>query len=189
MIQIHLLVENFSRAVLVSAIACLAAAAPIACAGSDFRPGESEVPRTAPNQGQTPAARPAASWELGATVPSMNVLADTSPSRGHQVGQVTVRVLANDAAAAALQALRPGDHMPAGAVLVAQHALRGQGTPDGQYAMVKRDAGYFPRGGDWEWLTVSREGNVGSRGKLDACARCHADAFADFVFPVQGSKP
>jgi hypothetical protein len=48
--------------------------------------------------------------------------------------------------------------------------------------MIKREPGYFPDGGDWEYFTLNGElTEVTSRGKLQTCAACHRD-FADWGF-------
>ena len=52
------------------------------------------------------------------------------------------------------------------------------------FAMVKRDPGFFPEGGDWEYVVTDSEGWIEDRGALALCARCHAEAKADWVFPL-----
>jgi hypothetical protein len=48
--------------------------------------------------------------------------------------------------------------------------------------MIKREPGYFPDGGDWEYFTLDGElTQVTSRGKLESCAACHRD-FADWDY-------
>lgn len=48
--------------------------------------------------------------------------------------------------------------------------------------MIKRERGYFPEGGDWEYFTLDGElSQVTSRGKLESCAACHRD-FADWDY-------
>lgn len=48
--------------------------------------------------------------------------------------------------------------------------------------MLKREPGYFPEGGDWEYFTLDGElSRVTSRGKLESCAACHRD-FADWGY-------
>jgi hypothetical protein len=42
--------------------------------------------------------------------------------------------------------------------------------------MIKREPGYYPEGGDWEYFTLDGElTKVTSRGKLESCAACHRD--------------
>jgi len=49
--------------------------------------------------------------------------------------------------------------------------------------MVKREAGYNPECGDWEFFTLSADANkVTSRGKLESCMACHVEyKESDFV--------
>ncbi len=68
------------------------------------------------------------------------------------------------------------------------------------FAMIKREAGYYPDGGDWEYVKMPNDGtnnylqnpngklpttedNI-NRGKIVACASCHQHPLAgsDFVF-------
>ncbi len=165
-------------------VGVIAMSALAGCAGGDgFRPGESEVPRGA-SPGESAAPRSATvRWEHAAQVPSMLLLQDTTISRGHGTGNLHAKVSGNTAAAASLDTLRPGVAASQGAIFVSQHTLIGSGVPDGLFAMVKREPGYFPSGGDWEWVVVRADGNVLALGRLETCARCHADAAADFVFP------
>jgi hypothetical protein len=48
--------------------------------------------------------------------------------------------------------------------------------------MAKRDAGFYAEGGDWEFVVLDAAGRLEDRGKLALCARCHAEATADWVF-------
>jgi hypothetical protein len=48
--------------------------------------------------------------------------------------------------------------------------------------MVKRQPGFDPAGGDWEYLVVAPTGEIEARGRLPGCARCHAEAPAAGVF-------
>lgn len=51
------------------------------------------------------------------------------------------------------------------------------GKPTGLYTgMLKREPGYNPEGGDWEWFVVLGEPGrrqVVARGKLTSCLDCH----------------
>ena len=58
--------------------------------------------------------------------------------------------------------------------------------------MWKREAGYFPELGDWEFFTVDAAvGKVLERGKLTNCAGCHAEmekgdhVARDYIIPAQ----
>lgn len=49
--------------------------------------------------------------------------------------------------------------------------------------MQKREKGYHPSGGDWEYLVVGGNGNLQERGKIQRCQSCHQKQKAsDFLF-------
>jgi cytochrome c553 len=66
------------------------------------------------------------------------------------------------------------------------------------FAMAKRESGYFPEGGDWEYVMMPNDGtndygenpngmlpdasNTNMRGQLGNCAGCHATAGNDYLF-------
>jgi hypothetical protein len=57
-------------------------------------------------------------------------------------------------------------------------------TPELFTGMLKREKGYWPEHGDWEYFTLDGAlSRVTSRGKLASCAKCHNDVpEQDFVF-------
>jgi hypothetical protein len=76
--------------------------------------------------------------------------------------------------------------MPAGTVVVKEkHQTEFAWDPPDEYgAMVKREAGYDPDHGDWEYLYVVRspEKKV-SRGRMQSCIDCHSIAKdTDYLF-------
>lgn len=57
---------------------------------------------------------------------------------------------------------------------------KANGPPAPQYTtelftgMLKREAGYNPAGGDWEYFVISGDANkLLARGKIDSCIDCH----------------
>jgi hypothetical protein len=49
--------------------------------------------------------------------------------------------------------------------------------------MIKRDAGFNPKGGDWEFLILTGDAaNVKSHEKTGGCLECHSRSANDFVF-------
>ena len=47
-------------------------------------------------------------------------------------------------------------------------------TPELLTAMIKREKGYYPEGGDWEYLLLDGAASkIIQRGKLDQCNSCH----------------
>ena len=102
-------------------------------------------------------------------------------SRGHGTGHWQSEARVNGGTEQAMASLvRPTDSMPVGSLLVQNHSQNG--TKLGYFAMKKREPGYFSEGGDWEYVVVSRDGRVESRGKIESCARCHAQAPVDYLF-------
>jgi len=90
----------------------------------------------------------------------------------------------------AIAAFRQGRQLPVGAVVVKEKYMdRLASGPMQAYAvMVKREAGYDPGGGDWEYAYVrlAPEREV-SRGRLAECAGCHASARdRDYLFRSYG---
>jgi len=56
-------------------------------------------------------------------------------------------------------------------------------APELLTVMLKREAGYDPEGGDWEYLVLDGRGEeVRARGKLESCRACHQEyPHTDFV--------
>ena len=86
----------------------------------------------------------------------------------------------------ALDAFRAGGPLTAGAVVVKEkHPDEAAATPPTAYAaMVKREAGYDPQNGDWEYLyeEVGPPRRV-SRGRMETCIDCHRRAGGtDYLF-------
>jgi len=70
---------------------------------------------------------------------------------------------------------------------VKTHSEKDSGAAGPVFVMFKRDPGFFPQGGDWEYLVADKDGWIEDRGPLVTCARCHAEGNADWVFglPVE----
>jgi hypothetical protein len=69
----------------------------------------------------------------------------------------------------------PWGKFPEGSLVLKEKLTKPGQKTDGFTGMIKREAGYFPAGGDWEYFTV--DGGVtklGERGKIQSCAECHA---------------
>ena len=92
----------------------------------------------------------------------------------HAIYSIAVRVSPE-----AIAPFREGKPLPTGAVVVKEkYANRLASGPLHEYAMmVKQEAGYYPEGGDWEYVyvTLGHERKV-SRGRLTQCAGCHVSA-------------
>ncbi len=78
---------------------------------------------------------------------------------------------------------------PAGTVILKEKLVTSGGKPGKDTlpelftGMLKREAGFNAKGGDWEYFTVSGDAaKVTSRGKLDQCMDCHTNYKSqDFV--------
>ena len=95
-----------------------------------------------------------------------------------------IRLYANDVAADHLREERTGP-LPVGATIVKEKWWNEKAErPDAYAAMIKREAGYDPDHGDWEYLYVSLgEKEKVERGKIESCIACHARAAEkDYLF-------
>lgn len=94
-----------------------------------------------------------------------------------------VNVFVNEAGRRAmLKELRP--RFPVGSLIVKEKLPAFDAAePELLTAMFKREAGYDPEGGDWEYMVLDGRGKeVQARGKLESCRACHqAVADTDFV--------
>lgn len=151
--------------------------------GDELRnPGVSDRAPEAPSRPkktQTPADE---TWEHASDLSTFKLVDDRIlPSRGHNPPFWSGTVRVNDALAGAYFDLGPSSQISAGAVAVESHqGAQGGATP--HFVMTKREPGFDPQGGDWEYLIVDTDGRVQSRGVLPLCARCHADAPHDHLF-------
>ena len=85
-----------------------------------------------------------------------------------------VTVYVNDAGRRAmLEELKP--RFPAGSLIVKEKLpARDAAGPELLTAMYKREPGYDPEGGDWEYMVLDGEAKeVRARGKLESCRACH----------------
>jgi len=171
------------RAALVVAAGCLACAKGPAL----VNPGASRAPApNAPLMRETPDA--GAAWEMFGEVAGYRKLSKAPfPSQGHFDGRWIAEVRANDFAAPEYVKLPSPATFPKGSVVVQTHTERTGGTAGPVFAMVKRDPGYFPAGGDWEYVVTFADGRLQDRGPLPLCARCHADAPSGWLFGLTQS--
>jgi hypothetical protein len=58
--------------------------------------------------------------------------------------------------------------------LVLKEKRRKDGKIELYTGMKKREKGYFPEGGDWEYFTCDDKGRIQETGKLQSCAECHS---------------
>ena len=99
-------------------------------------------------------------------------------------------VYANDIAREAL-ANEGRTKFPAGSVIVREKLASVEATqPELVAVMIKRAAGFNPKGGDWEFVTADGMlTKVSERQKKGSCLECHSTrADRDFFFPLPPSK-
>jgi len=132
--------------------------------------------------GATSGPDAGASTDPGIDLKSVRPVGKAFVSRGHFAGRWTAEVSVNEPAQKLYVDLTPATRFGVGSVLVKKHASTSSSAPGPTFAMAKRDPGFFPEGGDWEYIVLDAEGRVEDRGKLAACARCHAEGNADWVF-------
>ena len=118
----------------------------------------------------------------GIDLQSATPIGKTFLSRGHFAGRWTAEVSVNEMASKAYANLTASTKFAVGSLLVKKHGSTKNAAPATTFAMVKRDTGFFPEGGDWEYVVLDAEGRLEDRGKLAPCARCHAEGNGDWVF-------
>ena len=66
-------------------------------------------------------------------------------------------------------------HFPQGSIIVKEKLTTAKSTtPELLTVMIKREQGYNPESGDWEYMVVDGAGkSVQGRGKLENCQTCH----------------
>jgi hypothetical protein len=95
-----------------------------------------------------------------------------------------VRVFANPVAEAHLRSNNT-NALPVGSVIVKEKLTDDKATePHAYAAMIKREAGYDPDHGDWEYVYADLgEGGKVERGKIESCIACHTgQAKQDYLF-------
>jgi hypothetical protein len=77
---------------------------------------------------------------------------------------------------------------PEGSILVREKPPKsGAGPPDVLSVMIKRERGFNPNGGDWQFLLINGAGTkVKLAQKKGECLDCHkSQAQTDFVYPLK----
>jgi hypothetical protein len=123
-----------------------------------------------------------AAGDAGVDLPSARPVGKPFVSRGHFAGRWTAEVAVNDTALATYTHLAASSRFGVGSLLVKKHTTTSAPAPGPTFAMTKRDPGFFPQGGDWEYVVLDAAGQLEDRGKLALCARCHAEGNGDFAF-------
>jgi len=93
-----------------------------------------------------------------------------------------IHIYANSIAVDAVA--QKSEAFPAGAVIV-KEKLAADGSVAAVGGMIKRDAGFDPANGDWEYFYAAKSGGF-STGRLQNCIDCHGQAKAtDYVYSVR----
>lgn len=105
------------------------------------------------------------------TVPSQAVIEREKQLTGPHY-KTSVHLYANPAATATIRSAAKS--FAAGAVIV-KEKLAGDGTVSGVGGMIKRQPGYDPANGDWEYFYYGGPGEF-STGRIESCIACHRSA-------------
>jgi len=108
---------------------------------------------------------------------------------GNEHGGFLFHVFANEPAA--LPIFDPWGKFPEGSIVLKEKIGREDAKPQVFTGMVKREKGYFPEMGDWEFFTADGAASkIAERGKMERCAKCHEDyAKGDYVTRVRYVGP
>ena len=103
-------------------------------------------------------------------------------SRGHFGETLLALVRVSPKALDQYQQLTRGAELEAGCTLVMLHKSRATGKPGPIYVMQRGESA-------WDYMVLEQEGGIVERGPIPRCARCHADAVADFLFGPPRDTP
>ena len=123
-------------------------------------------------------------WERADELAQYRPVGARFVSRGHFAGRWQVQIAVNSVAEPTFGDLGPNSRFAVGSVLVKSHFDAETGAPGPIFARVKREAGFFPEGDDWEYIATDADFSIEERGQLATCARCHAEGVADDTFAV-----
>lgn len=121
---------------------------------------------------------------------ALNVLCAAPPSASridasnNPHGQKYFTVYVNDVGQPAMTA-QAKPHFPQGSIIVKEKLPDERATaPELLTVMIKREAGFNPQSGDWEYLVFDGTATkIAGRGKLESCQSCHAmNKATDYVF-------
>lgn len=176
--------ERLTRYGVVLGLVCAAAATIAACSPGPAshrgaRPADPGWSDTAATSATAPPPVRQERWDLAEQLRPLRPAAPRARSE-HAGGDLDGEVLAG--AASGYPGRGPASAAGVGATLVERLFEAGGKAPVTYFVMVKREPGYDPAGGDWEYLVVAPDGHVEERGKLSLCARCHAEAPHDHLF-------
>lgn len=109
---------------------------------------------------------------------------EKEPNNPHEKGVTTfARYFANELAQGVIYQVNP--KFPVGSIIVREKLVTADAEiPSLVTVMVKREKGFSPKTGDWEYLVAdSVLSKIIKREKVGSCSKCHANAEStDFVF-------
>ena len=119
-------------------------------------------------------------WHRLATLETLAAVGTRGPSE-HLAGAYERTVRINELAAPYRVA---GSRvvMPPGALILQLHHPPGEEVMTTAYVMEKREPGFAPKQGDWEYLVLDSNWKVEARGPMPTCAACHLAAQRDSLF-------
>src|SRR5882724_10431417 len=101
-----------------------------------------------------------------------------------------VSVFVNETGLKAMRKKIPGP-FPVGSMIVKQKLRDKKAPPELLTMMIKREPGFDPGFGNWEYLIASGDGKaILGRGKMDLCKGCHVSmAEQDYVYRTYSGMP
>ena len=146
-------------------------------------PGISKVPVVLGAR-RTDIAGGPARWERADELSQYRPAGARFVSRGHLAGRWQVQISVNAVAEPTFGDLGPTSRFAVGSVLVKSHFDAETGAVGPVFARIKREAGFFPEGDDWEYIATDAAFYIEERGQLAFCARCHSEGIADGTFAL-----
>lgn len=168
-----------------SFLICIGMLAPSVNSASDAKPVDSETEQISSYKSWAkvnpkPMKLPA---PLNVLCAAPDVTKDRADSSSNPHRQKFFTVYVNEIGQRAmLKELKPA--FPAGSMVVKEKLSAQSSEPELLTAMIKRERGFNPESGDWEFLVLDGSGKkIEARGKLETCQSCHAaKKNSDFVF-------
>ncbi len=102
----------------------------------------------------------------------------------HPIGDLEATLRTNEGASG--YGKRGRGPMPEGAIIIESLSAEPGSAALTHYVMRRREQGFFPEGGDWDYAVVDRDGTIQAEGRLTLCARCHAEAAREHLFEPLG---
>lgn len=105
------------------------------------------------------------------------------PPKNQHESTTFAKIFANELAASVIKDAKPV--FPAGSIIVREKLLKADDVnPELVTVMVKREKGFSPKSGDWEYFVLSGDlAKIKEQEKAGSCSKCHTQAKeTDYVF-------